>query len=167
LISGKYIEIRLNTFENNGNITTANNRKGLVELVKIIMGLKGSGKTAQLTELVRKAVEEEHGDVVCIEQGSRLRYDIPYQVRLIEASQYEFDGYDFLKGFISGLHSANYDITHIFIDSVLRIIGALVDGQAEDFFDWCASFSDREGVKFTLTVSADITLATDRIKKYF
>ena len=139
----------------------------MVKLVKIIMGLKGSGKTKQLIELVNKAVEEEHGDVVCIEKSAKLTYDIPYKVRLIEAAQYEFNGYDFLKGFISGLHSANYDITHIFIDSVLRIIGAEVDAAAEDFFDWCEGFSNRENVKFTITVSADIALATDRIKKYF
>ena len=131
------------------------------------MGLKGSGKTKQLIELVNKAVEEEHGDVVCIEKGAKLTYDIPYQARLIEASMYGFDGYKFLKGFISGLHSANYDITHIFIDSVLRIIGVDVDSETEDFLDWCESFSERENVKFTFTISADINLATDRIKKYF
>ena len=131
------------------------------------MGLKGSGKTKQLIELVNKAVEEEHGDVVCIEKGSKLTYDIPYQVRLIEASMYGFDGYDFLKGFISGLHSANYDITHIFFDSVLRIIGEDVDSRTEDFLDWCERFSERENVKFTITISADLALATDRIQKYF
>ena len=131
------------------------------------MGLKGSGKTKLLIELVNKAVEEEHGDVVCIEKGAKLTYDIPYQVRLIEASMYEFDGYKFLKGFISGLHSANYDITHIFIDSALRIISAEVDGDTEEFLDWCESFSVRENVKFTITISADVNLATERIKKYF
>ena len=143
------------------------NRKDLIKLVKVIMGLKGSGKTKQLIELVNNAVKEEHGDVVCIEKGSKLTYDIPYQVRLIEASMYEFDGYKFLRGFISGLHSANYDITHIFIDSALRIIGADVDGDTEDFLDWCDVFSERENVKFTITISADINLATDRIRKYF
>ena len=131
------------------------------------MGLKGSGKTAQLIELVNKAIEEEQGDVVCIEQGARLTYDIPHKVRLIDSTHYEFSGYDFLKGFISGLYSANYDITHIFIDSVLKIIGVGIDGNAEDFLDWCEQFSSREGVKFTITVSADIALATDRIRKYF
>jgi len=136
-------------------------------MVKVIMGLKGSGKTKQLVELVHKAVEEEHGDVVCIEKGAKLTYDIPYQVRLIEASMYEFNSYSFLKGFLSGLHSANYDITHIFIDSVLRIIGVDVDSETEDFLDWCESFSERENVKFTITISADIALATDRIKRYF
>ena len=136
-------------------------------MVKIIMGLKGSGKTKQLIDLINTAVEEEHGDIVCIEKGSKLTYDISYKVRLVEASMYEFEGYHFLKGFICGLHSANYDITHIFIDSVLRIIGAEVDSKAEDFFDWCEGFGIRENVKFTLTVSADIGLATDRIRKYF
>ena len=131
------------------------------------MGLKGSGKTKQLLDLVHRAIDEEQGDVVCIEKGAKLKYDIPYKVRLIEASEYEFDGYGFLKGFISGLYSANYDITHIFIDSVLRIIGEGVDERADEFFDWCEVFSNRENVKFTITVSADIDLATDVMKKYF
>ena len=137
------------------------------KLVKLIMGLKGSGKTKQLIELVNKAVEEENGDVVCLEKGTKLTYDIPYKVRLIEASNYDFDGYDFLKGFISGLYSANYDITHIFIDSVLKIINSGVDAGTEDFFDWCEEFSERENVKFTMTISADIALATEKIRKYF
>ena len=136
-------------------------------MVKIIMGLKGSGKTKQLVDLVHKAMDEEQGDLVCIEKGAKLKYDIPYKVRLIEASQYEFNGYDYLKGFISGLHSANYDITHIFIDSVLRIIGVAIDERAEDFFEWCEGFGVRENVSFTITVSADVSHATDRMKKYF
>jgi len=131
------------------------------------MGAKGSGKTKQLIELVHKAVDDEHGDIVFIERTAKLTYDIPHVVRLIDASQYGFDGYDFLKGFISGLHSANYDITHIFIDSVLRIIGRNVDKDAEDFFDWCEKFSKKEHVKFTITISVDIAKATERIKKYF
>ena len=136
-------------------------------MVKLIMGLKGSGKTKQLIELVNKAVDDEHGDIVFIERSSKLTYDIPHKVRLIDASQYDFDGYDFLKGFISGLHSANYDITYIFIDSVLQIIKKDVDGDAEDFFDWCEKFSLKEHVKFTITISEDILKATERIKKYF
>jgi hypothetical protein len=131
------------------------------------MGSKGSGKTKQLIELVKTAVDTEHGDIVCIERAPKLTYDIPHKVRLIDASQYGFDGYVFLKGFISGLHSANYDITHIFIDSVLAIINKDVDEDAEDFFDWCEEFSKKEHVKFTITISVDITKATERIKKYF
>jgi hypothetical protein len=135
-------------------------------MVKLIMGLKGSGKTKQLIELVHKAVEEESGDVAFIEKGAKLTYDIPHKVRLIESTPYGFDGYDFFKGFISGLHSGNYDITHIFIDSALKIIGAEPDERIGDFLEWCEKFGKRENVKFTITVSADLSLATEKMKKY-
>ena len=136
-------------------------------MVKLIMGLKGSGKTKCFLEMIRIAEEEEPGDVVCIEKGEKLRYDIPVKIRLIDASQYDFDGYDFLKGFISGLYSANYDITHIFIDSVLKILNTPYDDRADDFLQWCEQFSKRENVKFTVTFSADINLASEKSKMYF
>ena len=46
-------------------------------MVKIIMGLKGSGKTKRLVEMVRKAVDEDNGSVVCIEKEKNLTFDIP------------------------------------------------------------------------------------------
>ncbi len=136
-------------------------------MVKIIMGLKGSGKTKQLIDLVKKAVSEEHGEVVCIENTQKLIYDIPHSVRLISASEYSFSDYNFVKGFISGLHAGNYDITHVFIDSLLRIIDQPVDNKTEGFLDWCETFSERNNMKFTITISADSSLATEGIKKYF
>ncbi len=136
-------------------------------MVKIIMGLKGSGKTKQLIDLVHTAVKEEHGGVVCIEKEQNLIYDIPHDARLISASDYGFTNYDFLKGFISGLHAGNYDITHVFIDSLTRIVDQPVDSSTESFVDWCESFSERNNIKFTITISADASLATEGIKKYF
>ena len=86
-------------------------------MVKLILGLKGSGKTKKLVDLVREAVKMENGDVVCIEKEKKLTYDIPYQARLIEAGSYDTGSYEFIKGFICGLHSGNYDITHVFVDN--------------------------------------------------
>ncbi len=136
-------------------------------MVKIIMGLKGCGKTKQLIDLVHTAVTEESGDVVCIEQGQKLMYDLPHEVRLIEASDFSFTDYEFVKGFISGLRACNYDVTHVFIDSLLKIIDKPVDGKTEEFIDWCEAFSVRNNIKFTMTVSADQSLATEGIRKYF
>jgi len=138
----------------------------VVKMVKLIMGLKGSGKTKKLIKLINDAVDNEHGDIVCIEKAQKMTYDIPYKVRLIDASQYGFDGYDFFKGFISGLHSANYDITHIFIDNVLMIVGRELDNSADDFFEWCDKFSKKEHVSFTITISEDIALASDGAKRF-
>jgi hypothetical protein len=130
------------------------------------MGLKGSGKTKLFIELVNSALKDEQGNIVCIEKAKRLTFDIPHAVRLVETEDYGVNSFDFLKGFISGLRAGNFDITHIFIDSVLGLIGAKIGPEAEDFFDWVATFAEREGVKFTMMVSADIAEATERIRKY-
>ncbi len=136
-------------------------------MVKVIMGLKGSGKTKQLIELVTKALENEHGDVVCMEKGPVLTYDIPYQARLIQTSDYHFGTFEFFKGFLSGLHAGNYDITDVFIDSLYKMVDSHETAEVEAFLDWLQAFGEKENVNFTVTISADINSATDRMKKYF
>ena len=48
-------------------------------MIHIIMGLKGSGKTKKLIDAIHGAVAEAHGDVVCIEYGKTLTYDVSYK----------------------------------------------------------------------------------------
>ena len=135
-------------------------------MVRVIMGVKGTGKTKQMIELINSAVHSENGNVVCIERGPKLTYDIHYKIRLVEASQYDMSSYDFLKGFISGLYAGNYDISHVFIDSLCRIIGRDVDRETEDFLNWLDVFGERNHIKFTVTISADVSAATDGMKRY-
>ena len=135
-------------------------------MVKLLMGLKGSGKTKQMIEMVKKAVEEEHGDVVCLEKGPKLTYDIPHKARLISITQYCFGSYEFLKGFISGLNASNYDVSHVFIDSLQKIVDTEQEPVLEEFLDWLRVFSEKEGIKFTITFSAEPSLFGEGITKY-
>jgi len=137
-------------------------------MVRVIMGVKGTGKTKQMIELINSAVHSENGNVVCIERGPKLTYDIHYKIRLVEASHYEMKSFAFMKGFISGLYAGDYDITHIFIDSLTKIVPTEpTDAAVEDFLDWLNSFSEKNNIKFTVTISADAELATEGVKKYF
>ena len=136
-------------------------------MVRVIMGKKGSGKTKQIIDMINNAVQTEHGNVVCIEKGNKLTFDIHYQIRLVEASQYDISGYPALKGFISGLYAGNYDITHIFIDSLTKIVKVESDRETEDFLDWLDKFSEAHKIKFTITISDDAELAPEGVKKYF
>ncbi len=132
------------------------------------MGVKGTGKTKQMIELINTAVQNEHGNVVCIERGPKLTYDINYKIRLVEASQYDMKDFDFLKGFISGLYAGNFDITHIFIDSLTKIVPSeATDLAVEEFLDWLNRFGEANSIKFTVTISADSSLASEGVKKYF
>ena len=140
--------------------------KGEIIMVKVIMGVKGTGKTKQMVETINAAVDNENGHIVCIEKGSKLVYDIKSSVRLVEASDYPIGGYNYLKGFISGLHAGDYDITHIFIDSLYKVAGEDDPEAAEEFLRWCAHFGEQHGVRFTIAVTGDPKTAPYGIRIY-
>ena len=135
-------------------------------MVYLILGLKGSGKTKSLVERVKHAVEEENGSVVCIEKDKNLTYDIPYTVRLVHASDYKFSSIEFFKGFISGLHAANYDISHVFIDNFLKMFDETDMDKIADLLDELDAFGEKEGIKFTISATVDPETVGERIKKY-
>ena len=136
-------------------------------MIRVIVGKKGSGKTKQVIEMINSAVDTEHGNVVCIEKGEKPMLDSSHKIRLVEASEYDIADYTAMKGFISGLYAGNYDITHIFIDSLTKIIGGEVNFETEKFLDWLNNFSQKNGIKFTITISDEESLMSEGIKKYF
>ena len=135
-------------------------------MVQLIIGLKGSGKTKKLVDMVRDAVIQETGDVVCIEKERKLTFDIPYQARLIDAGDYDIGSYEFLKGIICGVHAGNYDITHFFIDNFYKLVNDRSPEELEAFMDWLNRFSEQEGISFVVSVSADVESVPESVRKY-
>ena len=134
-------------------------------MIHVIMGLKGSGKTKKLLDSIQEAVANASGDVVCIEYGKKLTYDVNYRVRLVDSKEYGISNPCMLKGFLSGLHAGNFDITHVYIDNLYKTIGS--DRAAgEAFILWCAEFAKINNMEITLTVSDDPALASEEIKAF-
>ena len=134
-------------------------------MIHVIMGLKGSGKTKKLIDAVHSAVADAHGDVVCIEYGKKLTYDVSYKVRLVDSQEYAISTPEMLKGFLSGLHAGNFDITHVFIDNLYKTIGA-DKAAAEEFIVWCAKFAEDNNMNITISVSDDPATACEAVKQY-
>ena len=134
-------------------------------MIHLIMGLKGSGKTKKLIDAINAAVAEAHGDVVCIEYGKKLTYDVTYKVRLVDSQEYGISSAEMLKGFLSGLHAGNFDITNVFIDNLYKTIGDdKVAGEA--FIVWCAKFAAENNMEITITISEDPANLSDEVKQY-
>ena len=100
-------------------------------MITLILGLKGSGKTKKLMAMCNAAVEQSKGNVVFIEKDNNLTYDISHKARLVAAEDYAIKGFAALYGYIAGMCAGNYDITDIFVDSVLKIGGADLDELAD------------------------------------
>ena len=134
-------------------------------MIHVIMGLKGSGKTKKLIDSIKESVANTRGDVVCIEFGQKLTYDLPHKVRLVDSKEYGINNPDMLKGLLSGLHAGNYDITNVYIDNLYKTIGN--DRAAgEEFILWCAKFAEANYMDITITVSDDAALASEAVKAY-
>lgn len=123
-------------------------------MVKLIVGKKGTGKTKKLISLANEAVESSNGNVVVIEKGSKLTYDVTHKARLIDTEHYSISGYDAFFGFLSGLCAGNYDMTDVLVDSTFKIGGQSMDEFAE-FIEKINSLAAKTDTQFTFLVSAE------------
>ncbi len=123
-------------------------------MVTLITGNKGSGKTKLLIDGVNAAVQSSKGNVICIEKGQKLTYDISSRARLISADDFNIEGYDAFYGFLSGICAQDHDITDVFVDETLKICGR--DYAAlEKFMKRIFLISNKLEVNLVFTVSED------------
>ena len=132
-------------------------------MIKLFIGSKGSGKTKTLIEMVNNAGNESKGNVICIEKGDKLIHDITYKARLIDTDAYAVLDADALYGFIAGILASNSDITDVFVDSALKIIGNDVIA-----FEGMLKKLEKitEGVNLVMTSSIAVEDAPEAIKAY-
>ena len=123
-------------------------------MVTLLIGKKGTGKTKKLIALANEAVAASAGNVVVIEKGAKLTYDVTHKARLIDTEQYLIEGYDMLFGFISGICAGNYDVTDILVDSTFKICPTGVDG-VETFTKKLQELSEASSTNIVLLISAE------------
>lgn len=136
-------------------------------MLNLIVGNKGSGKTKKMVDMINESLNIAKGDIICIEKGMKLTYDLNHKVRLVEVDSYGVSGYDALYGFITGMLAGNYDIEKIFIDGIFKI-----GGRDYDQFTAFAAKVDKlatafDDLKIIMTVSCDEGDLPVSLKKYF
>ena len=132
-------------------------------MINLIPGKKGSGKTKILIDSIKEAVASATGNVVCIERGMKLTYDIPHKVRLVDAEEYGINSFDAFYGFVAGMLAGNYDIQEVYVDGILKIggrdyeaLGAMIEKLAMLGKD----------IKIVMTVSADVEDLPAKVKAF-
>ena len=134
-------------------------------MLKLMIGVKGTGKTKTLIEMVNNAVNATGGSVVCIEKGDKLRYDIKYQARLVNTEEYKIADATALYGFVAGILASNHDVTDLFIDSALKICKE--DRAAfDEMLDELNALVEKTEAKIFVTASMPAEEASDTVKKY-
>ena len=134
-------------------------------MLKLIIGVKGTGKTKALINMVNTAVENSSGNVVCIEKGDKLTYDVKHQARLIDTKQYFVSDAQSLYGFIAGILASNHDVTDLFVDSALKICNNDV-AAFDKFVEAVNALVEKVDVNVVMTSSIPVEDASETVKKY-
>lgn len=133
-------------------------------MIKLIVGGKGSGKTKQMVDMINESIKTTSGNIVCIEKGMKLTYDLDHKCRLIDMDEYHINGYDMLYGFIAGIFAGNYDIVELYVDGILKIGKHDLDGLGALLKELQALAGD--SIKLVITVSSDIETLPESVKMY-
>ncbi len=133
-------------------------------MVKIITGKKGTGKTKILIDMINDAAKNTDGYVVCIDKGTKLRYDISTSVRIIDTDHCKVHSFDAFYGLVVGMLEANYDIKEVFVDTVLKVCGADYEALAA-MLNKIEAFTG-ENVEVVFTVSVDNEELPESVLKY-
>ena len=134
-------------------------------MLNVIIGEKGTGKTAKLIEAVHIAEKSASGSVVFVNKGKRHVLDLSHNVRLIDTEEYGLTNYQEFYGFLCGILSQNYDIAHIFIDSITKIVDDNMD-EFEKFLDRINSVAEASDAEIQIILSMNPDNASAGIKKY-
>ena len=121
-------------------------------MLKLIIGVKGTGKTKTLIDMVNAALETTKGDVVVVEKGTKLRYDIKSSARLIDVDEYMISDAQSLYGFIAGALASNHDVTDLFVDGTLKICNQDINA-FEKMAQALNALISKSDVNLTMTVS--------------
>ena len=134
-------------------------------MVKLIIGIKGTGKTKTLISMVESALASTSGNVVVLEKGEQLRFDIKYEARLVNTDEYYINDAQSLYGFIAGILASNHDVTDLFVDSTMKICNQDV-AALEKLVEELDLLTVKKDVKIVMTVSMPEEDAGDLLKKY-
>ncbi|MBP8989369.1 MAG: hypothetical protein KBG64_04015 [Clostridia bacterium] len=135
-------------------------------MIKVIVGSKGSGKTARLVDDLNMQAMNDANNIVCIEAGRRLDRLVKYQVRLIDITEYPVHGYRELLSFIAGISAKDYDITHVYIDSIYKVAGDDDPQHLAEFLRDLDAFAQKDHFDVMIILSAEPEQLPDDVRRY-
>ncbi|MBR6351884.1 MAG: ATP-binding protein [Firmicutes bacterium] len=135
-------------------------------MVNLLVGHKGSGKTAKMIDMANASLNEVSGSVVFINKNHRLMYDLKYRIRVVCMEDFEqVTNVDEYIGFLYGIISQDHDIERLFIDSILKHADVHLE-DLPDFLERVNEISVKYGIDFYISLSAAREELGDIVNKY-
>jgi Cdc6-like AAA superfamily ATPase len=123
-------------------------------MLNLITGPRGTGKTQQLIDLANEVVKSSHGNVVLIKKSQRNTSTADFSIRVTAMDDYkEITTLEEFIGFLYGMIAGNHDIETICIDGILKQVNINLNS-LPDFLYRLNIISLEHKIEFYLTISA-------------
>ncbi len=134
-------------------------------MVKLILGEKGSGKTKWLIDNANKDMKEGNGNIAFIDVDDDHIFSLNYNVRLINAMEFNILNVESFYGFLCGLIGMDYDVEKIYVDSIYKIM-KLDFPQLEKLIKDLNVISEKFEIEFYINVDYTMEQIPDNLKEY-
>jgi energy-coupling factor transporter ATP-binding protein EcfA2 len=125
-----------------------------VDLIKLVIGQKGTGKTRRMIEMANAALKESKGEIVFVNGENRRMIDLKHQIRFINVKEFQIKDLKVFYGFLAGMISRDYDTEYIYIDGLLDIIDDDLS-EIEQFMFQVKRLSDKFKINFIITMNGN------------
>jgi len=91
-------------------------------MVKFILGSKGSGKTKWLIDNANKDMLGGNGNIAFVDVDDNHIFSLNYNVRLINAMEFNVLNVQSFYGFLCGIMAMDYDLEKIYVDGIYKVM---------------------------------------------
>jgi hypothetical protein len=91
-------------------------------MVKFILGTKGSGKTKWLIDNANKDMLEGNENIAFVDVDDNHIFSLNYNVRLINAMEFNVLNVQSFYGFLCGIMAMDYDLEKIYVDGIYKVM---------------------------------------------
>lgn len=99
----------------------------MMTMIRYILGAKGAGKTKWLIDHANEDHEGGNGNIAFVEVDDDHIFSLDYNVRLINATEYNLTNLDEFYGFLSGMFAMDYDLEKVYVDGMYKVMDLSID----------------------------------------
>ena len=137
--------------------------KGMILMVRFVIGPKGSGKTKWLIDQANVEIKKGNGNIIFIDVDDNHIFSLDYSVRLINAIEFNINSIESFYGFLCGIIARDYDVEKIYIDGIYKVLSLTADNLSE-IFERLNYIGEKFNTQFYMGLDMDIWDVPENIK---
>lgn len=134
-------------------------------MVKFILGAKGSGKTKWLIDNANKDMKEGNGNIAFIDVDDDHIFTLDYNVRLINAMEFNILNVESFYGFLCGIMGMDYDLEKIYVDGIYKVMNLEIK-DLEYLLKNLDKLADKYNTQFFINVNYQLKDIPDNLKEH-